>query len=155
LTVRRFSSLRPQRFAGVPPVEHAVEAQFGDKVVLRGYKVLNNGDLLLFWERTDAGASSDLDLHFALETTTVDGTPIAQPADRRLAGYNYPFFRWSAGQIVMGHIPAQAWLGNDPQPGSVRFTLRVYDAQELGARPLPLPDGRDHLEVAPVEVIID
>ena len=49
----------------------------------------------------------------------------------------------------------RAWLGDDPQPGNVRFTLRVYDAHDPAATPLPAPGGSDQLEVAPVEVIID
>jgi len=155
LTLRRFSSLRPARFETAPPVVHVLDAHFGDQVILRGYNVLNNGDLLLFWQRSTGAAGTAADLHFALESTTVDGVPIAKPQDRRLSGYTYPFWRWPADAIVMGHIPAQAWLGESPQLGVVRFTVRVYDARDPASTPLVTTGGRDQLEVAPVQVIID
>jgi hypothetical protein len=91
----------------------------------------------------------------ALRSATADGQPLAQPPDRRLAGYTYPTFRWGPDEIVMGHIPAREWLGENPQPGSVQFTLRVYDGADPQASPLAAPDGAPELLVAPVEVEID
>jgi uncharacterized membrane protein len=154
LTLRRYGGIRPTRFVSEPPVEHVLDASFGDQVTLRGYKVLNNGDLLLFWQGPP-GATVASDLHMALETSTLDGQPLARPADRRLAGYTYPSFRWPAGELVMGHVPAQAWLGDMPQPGTVQFTLRVYDGEDASATPLPTGAGESTLLVTPVEVVID
>jgi hypothetical protein len=155
LTVRRWGGIRPTRFVTEPPVEYVLDATFGDEVLLRGYKVLNNGDLLLFWQRPDAGAGAGADLHMALRTSTAAGEPLAQPEDRRLAGYTYPTFRWPADKIVMGHIPARDWLGENPQGGTVQFTLRVYDAADPQVAPLPTAGGEAALTVAPVEVVID
>jgi hypothetical protein len=158
LTLRRFGGIRATRFVTAPPVEHVLDVPFGAEVILRGYKVLNNGDLLLFWERvqgsTPGGAASGRDLHMALTTTTPDGEPLASPADRRLAGYTYPSFRWPAGAIVMGHIPAGEWLGENPQGGTVQIALRVYDGADPTATPL-LTAGGAELSVGPVEVVID
>ncbi len=55
----------------------------------------------------------------------------------------------------MGHIPAADWLGDNPQPGTVQLSLRVYDGEDAAARPLPTVDGADELQVKPVEVVID
>ncbi|MBK8045805.1 MAG: glycosyltransferase family 39 protein [Anaerolineales bacterium] len=154
VNVLRYGGLRPQRFVDAPPVEHELGVDFGGKVTLQGYKVLNNGDLLLFWERP-AGASAPIgDLQFALESFSVSGEPLAHPDDRRLAGYTYPTFRWPEGGSVMGRVPASAWLGPSPQAGPVRFRVQVYDAGNPAA-PLATADGKTSLEVGPVEVVID
>jgi hypothetical protein len=155
LTLRRYGGIRPTRFVTAPPVEHVLDAPFGDQVILRGYKVLNNGDLLLFWQRPPDTGVAARDLHMSLTTSTVDGQLIAHPADRRLAGYTYPSFRWPDDKIVMGHISAKDWLGDDPQGGSVQLSLRVYDGEDASATPLPTVDGAAELQVKPVEVVID
>ena len=140
LTLRRYGGIRPARLVTAPPVEHVLDAPFGDQVILRGYKVLNNGDLLLFWQRSAGTEATARDLHMSLTTSTLDGQPLGHPADRRLAGYTYPTFRWPEDKIVMGHIPASDWLGDNPQPGTVQLSLRVYDGEDA-CRQAP-PDGR-------------
>ena len=159
LTLRRYGGIRPTRFVAAPPVEHVLDAPFGDQVILRGYKVLNNGDLLLFWQRTTADTAAASDLHMSLTTSGLDGLPVAHPADRRLAGYTFPSFRWPADRIIMSHVPAPDWLGDGwgdgPQPGTVQFTLRVYDGEDTAATPLPTAAGEPELQVTPVEVVID
>jgi hypothetical protein len=155
LTLRRYGGIRPARFVTAPPVEHMLDASFDDRVVLKGYKVLNNGDLLLFWQRTPGSKTGVSDLHMSLTTSSLDGQPISHPADRRLAGYAYPSFRWPDDKIIMGHIPAEDWLGEDPQQGSVQLTLRVYDGEDAAATPLPTAGGERELQVGPVEVVID
>jgi hypothetical protein len=154
LTLRRFGGIRATRLVTAPPIEHALDLAFGGEVVLRGYKVLNNGDLLLFWQRAP-GATGSRDLHMALTTATADGQALAAPADRRLAGYTYPSFRWPDGAVVMGHIPAPDWLGENPQGGPVQFTLRVYDGADPSAAPLPTIEGANELTVRGVDVVID
>jgi hypothetical protein len=109
LGLRRFGGIRDSRIATEPPVDKPLDVRFGDAVTLLGYRVLNNGDLLLFWRREGEAAG---DLHMAIETQMVDGSPLAQPQDRRLAGYTYPSFRWPSDKVVMGHIPAAQWLGD-------------------------------------------
>ncbi len=155
LTLRRFGGIRPTRFALAPPVDHLLDIPFGDQVTLHGYKVLNNGDLLLFWRRDLPPHGEGADLHVALQTRSLAGRPLAQPQDRRLAGYNYPSFRWPAGSIVMGHLTAAEWLGDEPQPGQVALTLRVYDGQDPSAAPLPVGQNEVELRIEPVEIVID
>ena len=128
-----------------------------ERVRLHGYTALNNGDLLLFWQRqtpADPSGRSGGDLRLALQSAALDGTPLAHPQDRRLAGYTDPAFRWPQGEIVMGRIPAADWLGEDPAGGQVQVTLRIYDAADP-ADPLRTADGADHLLLSPVEVVID
>jgi len=149
--LRRFDGIRAGRIATAPPVEHSVGASAGGQVTLVGYKAVNNGDLLLFWQRLP-GATTD-DLRLAL-TAAQAGAEIAQPPDRRLGGYTYPTSRWRPGEIVAGVIPASAWLGAAPQPGVYNIALRVYDAADPAA-PLQWDDGSTELTIAGIEVIID
>jgi uncharacterized membrane protein len=156
LGLRRFAGFREHRFALAPPIDAPTDITFGDVVVLRGYKVVDNGDLLLFWERLPGATDDPPDLYMALSTTTEDETVVAAPPERRLAGYTYPFDRWQPGAIVTGYIPALHWLGAaEPTPGHYRFSVRVFDANDPAATPLPTTDGRTIVEFGPLEVSID
>lgn len=156
LGLRRFTGLRPYRFVDAPPVDFPLGATFGDTVTLVGYKPVNNGDLLLFWQRAPGAATSDADLHFALHSFTDDGAPLAVAPDRRLAGYTYPFARWQPGEIVTAHVKAIDWLGTaEPQPGQYGLTLRVYDANDPAATPLATGDGSQEVRIDAIDVTID
>jgi hypothetical protein len=159
LGLRRFGGIRASRFAAEPPVAHVLDLPLGDQVSLHGYTVANNGDLLLFWQRPTPAEMAG-DLHLALQTSTLDGQPLAHPQDRRLAGYTYPSFRWPQGQIVMGHVPAADWLGaapaiDEPYTTAVQVALRVYDGRDPAATPLLTSDGADHVTLPRVDVVID
>ncbi len=156
LGLRRFTGFREHRFVLAPPIDAPTNLTFGDAVILRGYKVVDNGDLLLFWERASAEAEAPPDLHIALTTTNVAGATVAAPPERRLAGYTYPFARWRPGEIVTGYVAAEQWLGaTEPTPGTYRFTIRVFDANDPTAAPLPTGDGRTIVEFGPLDVSID
>ena len=160
LGLRRYGGIRASRFAAAPPVAHVLDRDLGGQVILHGYTVLNNGDLLLFWQRSTPAAEAG-DLRLALQTTALDGQLVAHPQDRRLAGYNDPSFRWPQGQIVMGRVPAADWLGEIPPAGdepytaTVQVTLRVYDGSDPLATPLLTADGEDHVTLPAVQVVID
>lgn len=156
LGLRRFTGFRPHRFVDAPPIETATDIVFGEQVVLRGYTIIDNGDLLLFWERLPGSADPAPDLHVALTSTTAAGVPMAAPPERRLAGYTYPFARWQPGEIVVGHMPVRDWLGSaEIAPGAYHFSLRVFDALDPTASPLPTGDGRTTVDFGPVDVEID
>lgn len=156
LGLRRFTSFREHRFVIEPPIDVATDLVFGNRVALRGYKAMDNGDLLLFWEKLPFAEEPAPDLHMTLTTRTAAGTPVATVPERRLAGYSYPFARWHSGEIVASHLPAHRWLGTaEPTPGTYRFTLRVFDMNDPAASPLPLADGRLEAELGPVEVHIE
>lgn len=156
LGLRRFTGLRPFRFVDAPPVDFTLDMTFGETVKLVGYKPVNNGDLLLFWQRAPGALSSDADLHFALSSFADDGAPLATAPDRRLAGYTYPFTRWQPGEIVTAHVTAAEWLGSaEPAPGRYGFTLRVYDAGDPAATPLATAGGSQEVRVESIDVTID
>ena len=156
LGLRRFTGFRQHRFALAPPIDTPTDITFGDAVILRGYKVVDNGDLLLFWERTDGVEGVAPDLHMALTTTTADGATVAALPERRLAGYTYPFERWRPGEIVTGYVTAADWLGSaEPVDGQYRFSIRVFDANDPTAAALPTTNGATTAEVGPLEVSID
>jgi hypothetical protein len=129
LGLRRFGGIRDSRIASAPPIDKPLEVRFGDAVTLLGYRVLNNGDLLLFWQRE---APETGDLHMAIETQMADGSPLARPEDRRLAGYTYPSFRWPEGEVVMGHIPAAQWLGEAAAEWQAAAEAASEDEAESG-----------------------
>ena len=156
LGLRRFTGLRPYRFVDAPPVDVSLNTTFGNAVVLVGYKPVNNGDLLLFWQRAPGNVSTNADLRFALQSHMADGAPLVAAPDRRLGGYTYPFARWQPGEIVTAHVKAIDWLGTaEPQPGQYGFTLRVYDANDPAATPLTTGDGSQALRVDTIDVTID
>ena len=152
LNLRRFTGIRDHRIAEAPPIDHPIVASAGDRIVLNGYKIADNGDLLLFWQRPSGGAPAG-DLRMALESRRA-GAPVALPADRRLGGYTYPTSRWPAGEIVTGVVPAQEWLGAAPPQGVYSVAVRVYDSSAPAA-PLRWEDGSAELHIENIEVAID
>lgn len=156
LGLRRFTGLRAQRFVDAPPIDQRTDLVFGGTVALRGYKVVNNGDLLLFWTRLPGGALPAPDLNFVLTSTTADGTPLATLPGRRLAGYAYPFARWQPDAIVTTHVRAGEWLNTaEPAPGDYRFSMRVYDANDPTATPLTTAEGSTDVGFGPLTVTVD
>jgi 4-amino-4-deoxy-L-arabinose transferase-like glycosyltransferase len=158
LTLRRFSRLRSSRIADQPPIQRPLAASFGDRLTLNGLRSLGNGDLLFFWQKKTSlpgGSAVEDDYHMKVEVFDADGQQVASPPDRRLAGYNYPSFRWQPGDVVMGRIPAQEWLGAEPQPGRYTVRLTVYDANDPAMTPLATENGGDALVIDDVEVVIE
>lgn len=151
--LRRFTGFRASRFVDSPPLQTTTPFRFGGQVALRGYRILSNGDLLLFWERLSPASP---DLHLQLSTAQADGTVLAVIPGRRLAGYTYPFTRWQPGELVTGHIPASQWLGT-PEPAAGRYwlTISVFDGDDPQADPLPTHTGSPLVEIGPVEVKIE
>ncbi len=152
LSLRRWSRVRLERIRDEPPISRPIELTFGDAVTLVGLHALDNGDLLLFWQpAADLGAR---DLQVALSVARPDGTPVAQIPGRRLGGYNYPSFRWAADEVVMGRFAAADWLGPEPAAGRYTLTLRVFDANDPNATPLPVAGAAD-LVLTDVQAILE
>lgn len=151
--LRRFSGLKTNWFADEPPITLPLDIAYSDgALILRGATTIDNGDLLLFWERRDGDrALPDYELS---GESFADGAPLLPLEARRLAGYDYPSFRWPAGKVVMGRIPAAEWLGASPQSGSYSVRLAVHDAA-AGGSPVPTEDGQDAVMVGPLEVAIE
>lgn len=143
LKLRHFTGVRSETIPVEPPVATPVNANFGGQVQLLGYRLLQNGDLLLFWSKM--GQDPLPDLHIKGETFTEDDVPYFELRDRRPAGYLYPAFRWQPGQATVGRIPAAEWAGEGAPAGTYHLRLKVYDPAgdlagldvlDAGGRPL-------------------
>lgn len=165
LELDRFSVIRTERISDTPPISETVGATFGASVVLEGYRPLDNGDLLLFWTLPTLSALPfTADYHVAIEVLDSAGEPLRRVEDRRLAGYNYPTFRWQPGEVTMGRIPVTVWLGHTLEEFEqgvaaaepvYQLRLRVYDLGDPARVPLPLPDGSTELLLPGVRPILE
>lgn len=161
LELDRFSQIRTPRISDTPPISQTLNAHFRDSVQLNGYRPLDNGDLLLFWSLPAATVS---DYMVSIEVLDGAGMLLQRVPDRRLAGYNYPTFRWRTGDVNMGRIAVEDWLGHTlaefeegtatPEP-VYQLRLRVYDALDPKKTPLPLIDGSDALLLTDLHPILE
>ncbi len=154
LTLRRFSGVKPKHIVDAPPIKAVVDATFGNQLHLQGYTVLDNGDLLLFWQRLDTDETGLADFQISGEVFAADGTRLRRFPDQRPAGYAYPVARWPLAQTVMGKIPARNWLGEPIRDGTYRLRLSVYNVATGTLDKLPV-GGQDFIDLEPVTVLID
>jgi hypothetical protein len=147
LGLRRFSQIRPQRIVDAPPITHVVDANFGHQLVLRGYHVLENGDLLLFWQRPLDAGNPHAEYQIAGQTLTSTGETLVRLADQRPADYDYPVTRWPPSAVVMGQLPATQWLGAQPTPGTYTLQLSVYTVAGNQLETLMTDDGRTTIDL--------
>ncbi|HXF62538.1 MAG TPA: hypothetical protein VNK95_13035, partial [Caldilineaceae bacterium] len=128
LKLHHYTNVRADAILTPPTGLSAESANFGNLVYLVDYEVAPNGDLLLYW-RMHPDVNGELpDLHLTGQTFTADGLPFERIADRRLAAYAYPTFRWRKDQINLGRIRASEWAGSGALPAPYRVRLVVYDA---------------------------
>jgi len=135
----------------VPPIEHPLQATFGDQIELLGYDV----------DRTEmqAGESIALTLYWrALKTPGADYTVFTHLLDaagtQRGGKDNAPVdgthntSRWIAGEVIIDRyvIPLDA----NALPGEYTIEIGFYEF-ESGAR-LPLPIGDDALRLTTLQV---
>jgi hypothetical protein len=155
LSLRRFSQLKTHWIPETPPIAQPTEIQFGDHLILRGYGAIDNGDLLLFWQRTPGHSLTASDFVIGGEVFDAAGNQIGVLPNMPPAGFAYPAHRWPDARIAMGVIPAQAWLGTEPAPGAYRVELRVYDNAGSAPTALLTPDGADNVTLTPIKVVIE
>ena len=169
LDLRRFSQLKTNWIPAQAPIDTPLDLLLAAPdnqnlaVLLRGYTLLDNGDLLLFWQLPPGQAETAADLYVRADTfpgdnlsaPNSDGDRIAQVSDRRLAGYTYPSFRWPADRVTMSHIPAADWLGVELQPGVYLVDLQVYAGGNTPPVPLLTAAGAQSVRLEPIAVTID
>ncbi len=147
LELQRFSRIRPERIADAPPISMPLRVNFADQLALQGYHVMENGDLLLFWQRLVDDANLADDYGISGETLLADGSPLIRLADRRPSVYTYPVERWGAQETVMGRIPATDWLGPEPAVGTYTLRLAVYRVDAQQPQSLLTEDGQDTIDL--------
>ena len=128
LGLRHFTEIDAQRVQPSPSILLDEPINFGDRLSLVAYALLENGDLVLYWLSHDSSPTG-AELHITLKTDTDERFPYRSPEDRRPAGYLYPFFRWQPNQLAVGQIPASDWAGAGAIPGKYRVVLGVYDPE--------------------------
>lgn len=142
LTLRRFSQIKAARLVEQPPISVPLAVNFGQQLQLLGYHVMENGDLLLFWQRPATQVTAADDYQLTGKTLSATGATIALLPDRRPANYNYPVARWPLGKIVTGQLPATSWLGAEPQLGTYTLQLGVYALVQGKPQPLLTAEGQ-------------
>jgi uncharacterized membrane protein len=130
LDLRRFA-VDASQISAQPPIDHPATINFANKIEFLGHTVDPNGTLLLYWRQplqsSIVNRQSSIDLLLSGETVTTANLPYADLVDQRLAGYDYPTFRWQPGQVTVGRIAARDWAGDAAMPGNYRLRLGVYD----------------------------
>ncbi|CAN5544917.1 hypothetical protein BH10CHL1_BH10CHL1_16350 [soil metagenome] len=152
LNVRRFANIKPKHIADASPISTALNVNFGSQLILHGYTVVDNGDLLLFWERPPSSQAQLTDIQITGQISTTNGALITELRDQRPAGYAYPVARWPVGELVMGRIPAASWLGDRVVDGTYQMRLSVYTVTSGVLTKLSTNDGHDFIELAPLTV---
>lgn len=127
LQLHRYRPVHAELISDAPPIDHVVDVNFGHQLLLHGYTVNKQGDLILFWQLAPDAQQPLPDLYLNLRTTTAQGLPYADPPDQRPADYMLPVMRWQPQQWVTGIIPAKVWAGAGAAPGDYRLYLGVYD----------------------------
>ncbi|GAB4558735.1 MAG: hypothetical protein Kow0047_04070 [Anaerolineae bacterium] len=147
--VRHFRWGNDAHFSAEPPIEHRTKVNFGNKVWLLGHSQMRDGALRVYWQ-IDGAISEDLKVTGELIDDA--GNVWGRLADRRLAAYEDPTFRWRPGRIALGKYELPADPGTPP--GTYRLRLRVYPE---GGDPLPVIEetgaaAGDAAFLLPVEV---
>jgi hypothetical protein len=138
--------------APVGTMETALDVTFGDTIILRGYTLRGAtaapGDIVqvtLFWETT-----APLTTRYKVFLHLLDaGGALVTQRDAEPGGNMALTTGWEPGKTVVDNhgilIPP------DAPPGRYQLRLGLYPIGDPAAR-LPLADGRDALDLAPVTV---
>ncbi len=132
LQLRHFDEIDTSKMLDLPNPSSDEVVNFGNLVDLLAYDITDEDDLILMWQAHPGVESQLPDLYVTGETNTDDGLLMQQLTDQRLAGYEYPAFRWQPNQINVGRIPADDWIGAGALPNDYSLTLRVYARDEGG-----------------------
>jgi hypothetical protein len=122
----------------LPPMEHALRANFGEQIMLLGYDLSSVGipgrhvPLTLYWQRT---GDVDSDYDVVLELTKPDGTPVWQ-VTHAVLGNEHPTLHWARGEILAETLPVTI-------PETTDSTLRLWVALQdpASGRRLPVTKG--------------
>ncbi len=129
LALRRFGGIRASRFAAEAPVAQVLDLPFGDAVTLHGYTVLNNGDLLLFWQRPTPAAETAGRPAPGAANAHARRPAAGAAAGSAAGGLHLPVIPLAAGPDRHGPHPGSGLARRgEPPSGRSQVTLRVYDA---------------------------
>jgi hypothetical protein len=133
-----------ERLYAVPPIEHPVNARFGEVAELLGYDLgprpFISGrpiSLTLYWRALSGATSAD----YAVFTHVLaaDGHLVGQHDGRPVAGAR-PTLGWLAGEVIIDFHPM---LFREPYSGPATIEVGLYDPNTLER--VPAPGGVDHV----------
>ncbi len=135
-----------------PEMETTTAVPFGPHITLNGYTLgstrLQPGDIIqitLFWE---TAVPLQQRYKVFLHLVGAEGRPLAQRDSEPGGGLNLTTI-WQPGTVVVDNHGILVPPGTPP--GTYTLLLGLYDMADPTAR-LPLPDGRDALPVALIEI---
>jgi hypothetical protein len=140
----------PERSFAMPPIANPVNQTLNDQATLLGYDVAGCGKqaaecrVKLWWQ-----AEQDIPESYKVFVHLLDanGVPRAQ-ADVIPQNGARPTWSWLPGEIIADEITLQ--LPADLPAGHYRLTTGLYN--ELNGTRLTLPDGKNAIELAAVEI---
>jgi|AMFO01.1.fsa_nt_gi Predicted membrane protein len=139
--VRHFHLPPAAHVPEIPPISHAVRANWGGEVEFLGIELQNSDNMTLFF-RPLRPIRDDLRLHVEVWDSE---RHLWGQSDTRPGPYLYPTFRWHPGQIVMGIHPIPVVKGTPAGTYTLRF--RLYSQKHLSGLPLldilGNPEGTD------------
>jgi 4-amino-4-deoxy-L-arabinose transferase-like glycosyltransferase len=129
-------------FSDKPPIQKALGANFSKQIELMGYSVpatpspSDKGlELTLFWRVLD---NLTKDYNVALRVLDDDGHLVGK-YDGRPGNYNFPTFRWKAGDVLFGQFVIPLELGTPP--GAYQVEIVLYEALKDRALNLDVLDA--------------
>jgi hypothetical protein len=119
--------LPPPRNFAAPPMQHRVEATFGDRIRLLGYDLAQEGNriaLTLHWQAlADIGADYKFFVHVFDPATE----RIVAQADAMPGGNAYPTSRWVEGEVVSERVELELESELELEAGVLRVATGWYD----------------------------
>jgi len=103
----------PQRSFAIPPMQHRVDATFGDQIRLLGYDLAQEGSRLILTLHWQALADMSADYKYFVHVFDPATERIVAQADAAPGGSAYPTSRWAKGEVVSERVELELELGEE------------------------------------------
>jgi hypothetical protein len=124
----------PQRSFAIPPMQHRVDATFGDQIRLLGYDLAQEGSRLILTLHWQALADIRAEYKYFVHVLEAATERIVAQADAAPGANAYPTSGWAKGEVVSERVELE--LGE----GRYRVATGWYDP--VGGNRLPVIDAQ-------------